>query len=122
MKYQTDKSIVEMEFKLSLNDDIRGRKTICNTFTFKIPFAKVSKVMVSIEIEGASNVTWGANLLRIPNFIRDGYVSYDQYSLAPPESRFWVSSNRLCEELGNMNNDYPCCSMKKACPLYTKGK
>ena len=54
-------------------------------------FAKVSKVSVNIENEENLNVTWGANSVHIPNYIRDGYVSYEQYSLAPPESRFWVS-------------------------------
>ena len=85
-------------------------------------FAKVSKVSVSIENEESLNVTWGANSVHIPNYIRDGYVSYEQYSLAPPESRFWVSTNRQCEELSNINNDYPCCSMGKNCHLYAKGE
>ena len=117
--YQTDYKKVDMNFKLSLNQYIQGRKSICETFKSTISFANVTKVTVNIENDGLSNITWGASSLRVPNITRVGYVSYNHYSLAPPESRFLVSTNRQCEELESNDNTYPCCSMKRTCQLYT---
>ena len=117
--YQTDYKKIDMNFKLSLRQYIQRRESICQTFKSTISFAHATKITVNIENDGLSNITWGASSLRIPNIIRVGYVSYNHYALAPPESRFLVSTYRQCEELESNANAYPCCPSKRTCQLYT---
>ena len=101
-------------------NDSNAFKTFCNDVPPSITLTKVSKVMIKIQ-NGAHGVAWAVNSILIPNYEINGIIYYHSYSMAPPETRFWVSSDSECEILDQNTNLYPCCSNGRWCPLYLKG-
>lgn len=114
-----------MEFDWEWNKYTASSKTMCKTFRLSLvslsSSAKVSKVMVSVQNNPEDSVGWAAKSVMIPSYVGVGSLSYMPYSMAPPEPRFWVSSNAKCEELGTSLNLFPCCPNGEWCRLYSKG-
>ena len=116
---------LEMGYELKLDEDLVPYKTLCKSFPYPISSAKVSEAHINMYVKDKTStaIAWGANSIQIPNYGANGNIGqYETYSLAPPESRFWVSTDSQCEELKQSFNMYPCCQDKKSCRLYTKGK
>ena len=113
-----------MGYTLKLDEDLVPYKTLCKSFPYPISSANVSnaKITLYVKDETSSEIAWGAKSIKIPNYGATGNIHYETYSLAPPESHFWVSSDSQCEELNENFNMYPCCQGKKSCRLYSKGK
>ena len=114
---------LEMGYELKLDEDFVPYKTLCKPFPYPISSSKVSEANIKLYVkdESSTGVAWGAKSIQIPNYGANGNVQYETYSIAPPESRFWVSTDSQCEELNEKFNTYPCCQDKKWCRLYSKG-
>ena len=112
---------LEMGYELKLDEDFVPYKTLCKPFPYPISSSKVSEANIKLYVkdESSTGVAWGAKSIQIPNYGANGNVQYETYSIAPPESRFWVSTDSQCEELNEKFNTYPCCQDKKWCRLYS---
>ena len=115
---------LEMGFELKLDETFVPYKTLCKSFPYPISSAEVSNAKINLYVKDktSTGIAWGAKSIQIPNYAANGNVNYETYSLAPPEPRFWLSTDSQCEELNEDFNMYPCCQSKKSCRLYSKGK
>ena len=110
-----------MDFSWDHSKHSASLKTLCKTFPVASPSFKIAKVVIRATNDSDENVGWPLKTVFIQSYPSVGSSFYESYSLAPPEPRFWVSSNEKCEEVGASVNSFPCCTNGKWCRLYSRG-
>ena len=124
IKTTYDNGKISLEYELKLDD---GRsettQTLCRSFSASTPTAEISNVMIKIKTTDSQySAAWAAQYVMVPDRLNDKRGDYRMYSLAPPQSHFWVSTNHDCENLENNVHLYPCCPNGQWCRLYSAGR
>ena len=120
--YDNGKILLEYELRLDGGTN-ETAQTLCKSFSALTPTAEISKVMIKIKTTDSQySASWAAQSVMIPDRLNDNEREYRMYSLAPPQSHFWVSTNYECEDLENNVHSYPCCPNGQWCRLYSAGK
>ena len=120
--YDNGKILLEYELRLDGGTN-ETTQTLCKSFSALTPTAEISKVMIKIKTTDSQySASWAAQSVMVPDRLNDSGRKYRMYSLAPPQSHFWVSTNYECEDLEKNVHSYPCCPNGQWCRLYSAGK